>query len=56
MSTNAPKQTTWLVAVILGVVGIISSFVLIPVVSAYAAYLVMAGFGILAVATVVNGL
>ncbi|MCG9876128.1 MAG: hypothetical protein MH321_15230 [Leptospiraceae bacterium] len=56
MKLNAPKKMTWMIAVVLGVVGIIASFVAIPVVSAYAGYLVMAGFAILAIATFVKGL
>jgi hypothetical protein len=56
MKLNAPKKNTWLIAVILGVVGIVASFVTIPYISAYAGYLVMAGFGILAVSTFLKGL
>ncbi|MCB1140170.1 MAG: hypothetical protein KDK23_15520 [Leptospiraceae bacterium] len=56
MKTNAPKSITWIIAVVLGGLGILASFVAIPTVSAYAGYLVMAGFVILAVATAVKGL
>jgi hypothetical protein len=56
MKLNAPKKMTWMIAVVLGVVGIIASFVAIPVASAYAGYLVMAGFAVLAIATFVKGL
>ena len=56
MKTNAPKSITWIIAVVLGALGILASFVMIPTVSAYAGYLVMAGFEILAVATAVKGL
>lgn len=56
MKTNAPKSITWIIAVIIGAIGILASFVVIPTVSAYAGFLVMAGFAILAVATAVKGL
>ncbi|MEQ8353229.1 MAG: hypothetical protein RH862_17265 [Leptospiraceae bacterium] len=56
MKTNAPKSITWIIAVVLGAIGIVASFVVIPTVSVYAGYLVMAGFVILAVASAVKGL
>ena len=56
MKLNAPKKNTWLIAVILGVVDIVASYVTIPYISAYSGYLVMAGFGILALATFLKGL
>ncbi len=54
--TNAPKQATWWVAVILGGLGVLASFVAIPTLSAYSSWLVILGFAILAIATVVKGL
>ena len=56
MKTNAPRFVTWVIAVILGVLGIIAMFVVIPTISAYAAWLLIAGFVILAIANVVKGL
>lgn len=56
MKTNAPKSITWIIAVILGGLGILATFVTVPTLSAYAGYLVMAGFILLAVATAVKGL
>lgn len=56
MQTNAPKFIIWLVAVILGVLGILGTFVAIPVVSAYTFWLVTAGFIVLALATVLKGM
>jgi hypothetical protein len=56
MRTNAPKSIVWLIAVILGVLGILGALVSIPVVSAYAFWLVTVGFVILALSTVLKGL
>ena len=56
MKLSAPKMVTWWVAVVLGVLGILDHFVKIPVIGGYSAYLVVLGFLILAVATVVDGL
>ena len=56
MKLNAPKQITWWIGVIVGVVGIIASLVAIPVLSAYALWLVVIGFVVLALACVVPGM
>ena len=51
MRLSAPKKTTWWVAVVVGVVGIVANFVTIPVLSGIAFWLVALGFVILALAT-----
>jgi len=56
MKLNAPKKLTWLIAVILGAAGLLGSFVAIPVLSAYAFWLVFAGLVLLALASFVKGL
>jgi len=56
MKLNSPKVVTWCIAVILGVLGILANFVAIPVLSGIAFWLVVAGFALLAVATLVKGL
>jgi hypothetical protein len=56
MRLNAPKQITWVIAVVLGVVGILSYFVTIPGLSPSAFWLVAVGFVILALGTFVEGL
>ena len=56
MNLNAPKQNIWLVAVIVGIIGVISTFVAIPFVSGYAFWFVTVGFAVLALATVVKGM
>ncbi len=56
MNLNAPKTITWWIAVVLGVVGIIGSFVAIPFISVYAFWLVAIAFVLLALATALSGL
>ncbi len=56
MTLSAPKQIIWVIAVILGVLGILGYFVAIPFVSANGFWLVSAAFALLAIATLVKGL
>ena len=56
MSLSAPKTVTWWIALIIGVVGILASLVAIPVLSAYAFWLVAVAFVLLLVATFLPGL
>lgn len=56
MSLSAPKQITFWIAVILGVLGILGTFVTLPFVSAYAFWLVVIGFVLLALANLMEGL
>ena len=55
MRLSAPKKVTWWVAVVLGVLGILASFVTIPFVSAYAFCFVVIAFVLLALATYLKG-
>ena len=52
---SAPRQNSFVIAVILGVLGLIGAFVVIPVVSANAFWLVTAGFLLLVVACLTTG-
>jgi len=52
MKLNAPTQTLWLVAVCLGVLGVIGKLTTIPVVSTYAFWFIFAGFILLVIGTV----
>lgn len=56
MQTNAPKQITWFIALIIGVVGVIASLVTIPVLSGFAFWLVVIALALLLLATVVKDL
>ena len=55
MKLNAPTQGLWLIAVILGVLGILGRFVAIAYVSANAFWLVAVGFVVLVVGTKMKG-
>ncbi len=56
MKLSAPKKIAWIIAVVLGILGIIGRFITVPVISAHAFWLVTAGFAILAVATFFKGI
>jgi hypothetical protein len=56
MNLSAPKQITWIIAVVLGVLGVLGNFVTLPVLGAYSFWLLFLGFAILAIATLVEGL
>jgi hypothetical protein len=56
MRLSAPKQVTWIIALILGVLGVVGAFVVIPLVSTYAFWVVVAGLALLLLATLLKGL
>jgi hypothetical protein len=56
MKLSAPKQITWIIAVVLGVLGLLGTVTAIPVASANAFWFVGIGFALLAVATLLDGL
>lgn len=56
MKLSAPKNITWWIAVVLGVLGLLGSFVSLPVISGLSFWLLFLGFALLAVATMVEGL
>jgi threonine/homoserine/homoserine lactone efflux protein len=56
MQLSAPKQITFWVAVVVALVGLVSSFVAIPVLSGFAFWIVVLGFVILAAANLMEGL
>lgn len=53
---SAPKVITWVIAVIVGAVGILAHLVTIQVLSGYAFWLVAAAFVLLAIASLIKGL
>jgi hypothetical protein len=55
MRLSAPKQITFWIAVILAVLGLLSSVVAIPVLSGMAFWLVVIGFIILALGNLIEG-
>jgi hypothetical protein len=56
MKLSKPKVITWWIAVILGVLGILATLLPIPVLAAYAFWMVAAGFALLALGTALKGL
>ena len=56
MKLTPPKKLTWWIAVILGVVGIIGSFVAVPVISGITFWLAIAGLALLALGCAIKGL
>jgi heme/copper-type cytochrome/quinol oxidase subunit 1 len=56
MKLSAPKQVTFIVAVVIALLGLLGSFVAIPMISGYSFWLVVVGFIILAAATMMEGL
>jgi hypothetical protein len=56
MKLSAPKQITWLVAVVLIVIGLIAQLVTIPFLSTIAFWIVFVAAVLLAVATFISGL
>jgi hypothetical protein len=55
MQLSAPKQVTFWVAVVVALVGLVSSFVAIPVLSGFALWILVLGFIILAAGCMLEG-
>jgi hypothetical protein len=57
MKLSAPKQITWIIALVLGVVGILATLVTIPVITpAIGFWLVVVGWALLLIAAITHGL
>ncbi len=56
MQLSAPKIGTWIIALILGIVGIVGTLVAIPAISGFAFWLLVIGWVLLLLATLVSGL
>jgi len=57
MRLNAPKQTTWIIALILGVLGILANLSSIPVITPELGFwLLVAGWALLLIASITRGL
>jgi len=56
MRLNAPKVVTWWVALVLAVLGVLATFVTIPVLSGFAFWLVVIAAALLLLATAMEGL
>jgi hypothetical protein len=56
MKLSSPKQSSWWIAVILGVLGILGTFISIPFVSQYTFWFVAVGWLLLVLATYLKDL
>jgi hypothetical protein len=56
MRLSAPNQVVWVIAVVLGVLGIVAYLGVIPPLAAYAFWLVTIGFVLLVFATLLKGM
>jgi hypothetical protein len=56
MRLNAPKKNIWLISIIVGILGIVATFIAIPFVSVYAFWFVAVAFVLLLLGTTVKGM
>lgn len=56
MKLSAPTQVVWVIAVVLGMLGILAYLGIVPPLAAYAFWLVAIGFILLALATLLKGM
>ena len=58
MKMNAPKTVTWIIAVVIGVIGILAGLGILSIsgITTYAFWMVAAAFVLLALATLLKGL
>jgi uncharacterized membrane protein YgdD (TMEM256/DUF423 family) len=57
MKLSAPKQITWIIALILGVVGILATLVALPVITpAIGFWLIVVGWALLLIAAITRNL
>ncbi len=56
MKPSAPKNITWIIGLVCGILGIIGHFVQVQVLSEYSFPLLLIGFIVLAVGTSVRGI
>jgi len=56
MKLSAPKQLTWWIALILGIIGLIAQLVTIPVLSGLVFWIVLVALVLMLVATFIPGL
>lgn len=55
MKPSSPKKTLWIVALIIGILGIVGHFAQIEFISQYSFQLLMGGFVLLALGTTLKG-
>ena len=55
MKPSAPKKNLWLISLIIGIAGIVGHFGQIDFISPYSLWLLIGGFGLLAIGTTLKG-
>lgn len=55
MKLNAPKQIVWIIALVLGILGILGYLIPLPVVTGLAFWMVTVGFVLLVLGTALKG-
>lgn len=56
MKLSAPTQIVWIIAIVVGIVGVLASLVSIPVLSGFAFWIVVIAWLILVASTAMKGL
>jgi hypothetical protein len=56
MKLSAPKNITWIIALVLGIIGLIGQLVTIPVISGLAFWIVLVALVLMLLATFFEGL
>ena len=56
MKLSAPSQVFWVIAVILGILGVLASMGVVAPLAAYAFWLVVAGWALLVIATLMRNM
>jgi len=56
MNLSAPTKPIWIIAAVLGILGLVGHFVSIPVVTPYQFWFVTVGWALLTLATILKGL
>ncbi len=56
MKLSAPKMVTWIIALVLGIIGLIGQLVTIPVISGLAFWIVLVALVLMLLATYFEGL
>ena len=56
LKLSAPSQIVWIIALILGIVGLLGALGIITALGVYAFWLVVAGWALLLIATIVRGM
>ena len=55
LSLNAPKQIVFIIAVVLAVLALLGALISLPVISAYAFWILLIGFVVLAAGVMMKG-